>query len=130
MSPFTSDQLDALRAEQKKNKTSVKDNNSSLILVGVGTCGVAAGAEETIRALEDEIKHNALSNVEIRNTGCMGYCANEPTVEVRVSGMPDIIYGNVNADVAKLIIQEHIVKGRLVSGYIFDRPSADIIKQG
>jgi NADP-reducing hydrogenase subunit HndB len=130
MSRLSSDQLDILRTEQKKNRTSVKENLNSIILVGVGTCGVAAGAEDTIRALSEEIRHNNVSNVEIRNTGCMGYCANEPTVEVRVSGMPAVIYGNVNTDVAKLIIQEHIVKGRLVSGYIFDRPSADIIKQG
>jgi NADP-reducing hydrogenase subunit HndB len=127
MSSLSSDQLDILRAEQKKESTSNKNN---LILVGVGTCGVAAGAEDTIRALSEEIKHHNILNVEIRNTGCMGYCANEPTVEVRVSGMPNIIYGNVNADVAKMIIQEHIINGRLVSGYIFDKPSADIIKQG
>ncbi|MCL2271637.1 MAG: (2Fe-2S) ferredoxin domain-containing protein, partial [Treponema sp.] len=63
----------------------------------------------------------------VRQTGCMGLCHSEPTVEIVAPGMPPVIYGNVNADVAKEIIQKHIIGKELIGGYILDRPAADIV---
>ena len=59
----------------------------------------------------------------------MGLCYVEPTVEVKVPGMPDTIYGNVDADTARRIVRKHILGGKLVNEHIFDRPAKDIIKE-
>jgi NADP-reducing hydrogenase subunit HndB len=58
----------------------------------------------------------------------MGLCHSEPTVEVDVPGMPRVIYGNVDAKVARRIVTEHLISKALVSEHIFDKPAVDIIK--
>jgi NADP-reducing hydrogenase subunit HndB len=59
----------------------------------------------------------------------MGLCYVEPTIEVIVPGMPNVIYGKVDKKTAKKIVEEHLMAGRLVTDHIFDRPAADIIKK-
>ena len=59
----------------------------------------------------------------------MGLCFSEPTVEVAVPGMPRVIYGNVDENVARRIVKEHIIEKKLVSDHIFDKPAADIISE-
>ena len=60
----------------------------------------------------------------------MGLCYVEPTVEVIVEGMPSVIYGKVDGEVAGRIVKEHIVHKQMVSDHVFDRPAADIITEG
>jgi len=99
------------------------------VIVGMGTCGIAAGAKQTLDAFISGLEANKLDNsVIVRQTGCMGLCHSEPTVEVIAPGMPNVIYGNVDANVAKEIIQKHIIGKELLSGRILDRPAGDIIK--
>jgi NADP-reducing hydrogenase subunit HndB len=129
MSKLTLDELRKLREQKKteiqKRETEGKDIE---IIVGMGTCGIAAGAKDALDSFLKEIDANKLPNVMVRQTGCMGFCANEPTVEIRMGDMPATIYGNVNAEVAKKIVTDHIMGKRLVSDHVFDRPSMDIIK--
>ncbi|HKL84962.1 MAG TPA: (2Fe-2S) ferredoxin domain-containing protein [Treponemataceae bacterium] len=116
-------------ATQQQIKKRDTDDKIGQIIVGMGTCGIAAGAKETldafIKALDDK---NMGGDVIIRQTGCMGLCQNEPTVEVLVPGMPSIIYGGVNAAVAKDIVEKHLLKKELLNDRILDRPAADILK--
>jgi NADP-reducing hydrogenase subunit HndB len=99
------------------------------VVVGMGTCGIAAGAKQTLDAFITGLEENKLDNsVIVRQTGCMGMCHSEPTVEVIAPGMPTVIYGNVDASVVKEIIQKHIIGKELLSGRILDRPAGDIIK--
>lgn len=129
MGKMTLEELRKLRAEQQgimnRRETEGKEIH---VVIGMGTCGIAAGAKEAMNAFLDEINKNSLQNVQIRQTGCMGLCYVEPTVEIKVPGMPDTIYGNVDADVARTIVQSHIMGKKLVSDHIFDRPSGDILK--
>ena len=74
------------------------------------------------------LSEKGLTNVLIRQTGCMGLCHSEPTVEVVVPGMPTVIYGHVDADTARAIVDKHIVGKELISDKILDKPSIDIIK--
>ena len=76
----------------------------------------------------DTLTEKGLTNVLIRQTGCMGLCHSEPTVEVIAPEMPPIIYGHVDAATAKEIVEKHIVGKELVDSKICDRPSIDIIK--
>jgi NADP-reducing hydrogenase subunit HndB len=94
----------------------------------MGTCGIAAGAKETFTTLIDTLTQKGLTNVLVRQTGCMGLCHSEPTVEVVVPGMPTVIYGHVDAATAKDIVEKHIVGHELIEGKILDKPSVDIVK--
>jgi NADP-reducing hydrogenase subunit HndB len=98
------------------------------VIVGMGTCGIAIGAKATLDAFLKALDENKLvEKVMIRQTGCMGLCHSEPTVEVAVPGMPPVIYGRVDAEVAKEIVAKHIIGKALVDNHIIDRPSVDII---
>ncbi len=91
------------------------------VKVGISTCGVAAGAKDTIKVFEEETKRLGIK-VDIRRCGCIGMCYAEPLVEVSAAGLPKVTYGKVNKSVALEIIQEHLAHGRLVNDYIFDMP--------
>jgi NADP-reducing hydrogenase subunit HndB len=129
MAKLTLEELKKLREKGKREiEKRISDGKESQIIIGMGTCGIAAGAKDALDAFLDELDKKGLNSVVVKQTGCMGFCANEPTVEVRVPGMPDIIYGNVSADIARAIVTAHLVGKRLVSNHIFDKPSIDIIK--
>ena len=94
----------------------------------MGTCGIAAGAKTTLSAFTDELNKRDLGNVVVKQTGCMGSCDVEPTVEVIMPGMPRVIYGNVDAEVARKIVTKHIIHKSLINDHIQDKPSVDIIE--
>jgi len=130
MSKMTLEELRKLR-ETKKQEAAQRDTEGkeTLVIVGMGTCGIAAGAKEVLDAMLDELKKAGNDNVIIRQAGCMGLCHVEPTIEVRTPGIPDTIYGKVDEDVARKIVRQHIVDGHLVNKHVYDKPAADIIKQ-
>lgn len=114
---------------QTELKRRDSDGKSIQIIVGMGTCGIAAGAKNTLDTFIALLQEKGIAeNAIIRQTGCMGMCTNEPTVEVIVPDMPSVIYGNVNSEMAKKIVEEHIIGKKLVDKLILDRPSADIVK--
>ena len=130
MAKLTLDDLRKLR-ESKKNEMERRDvsGKDKAIVIGMGTCGIAAGAKTTFDAFVDALsKNDALTGVVIRQTGCMGLCYAEPTVEVVMPGMPTVIYGKVDAAVAGKIVEEHLLNRRLVGDHVFDKPAADIVK--
>jgi len=124
--------LEALRALREGKKAEIDrrdtDGKDVHIIIGMGTCGIAAGAKQVLEAFINEIAAKKIENVTVKQTGCMGLCYVEPTVEVKVPGMPDTIYGKVDAEVAKKILKDHVLAKKLVSDHIFDRPSTDILK--
>ena len=128
---MTLEELRALR-EQKKKEMSRRDvvGKNIQIIVGGGTCGIAAGSRAAHAAFLDELDQNNLTEVVVKQTGCLGLCHAEPTVEVLMPGMPTVIYGNVDDAVARRIVQKHIIKKELVNEHIFDRPAADIMDRG
>lgn len=117
------------RKKDEKNRRDAEGKNVEVI-IGMGTCGIAAGAKECLGAFLEEFEKGGLKNAAVKQAGCMGLCYVEPTVEVHVPGMPDTIYGNIDADVVKLIVEGHILGKTLVNNHIFDRPAADIFKEG
>ena len=131
MAKLTLEDLRKMRGEKQKAMAMRDSSNKDVqVIVGMGTCGIAAGAKETFTALMDAITEKNLSNVLIRQTVCMGLCHSEPTVEVIVPGMPAVIYGNVDAATAREVVEKHIVGHQLIDDKILDRPSIDIIKNG
>jgi len=129
MAKMSLDELRKLR-DSKKNDPRKRDAEGKeiQIIVGMGTCGIAAGAKQTLDAFISSLdEHKLVDSVLVRQTGCMGLCHSEPTVEVVVPGMPVVIYGRVDADVSKEIIQKHIIGRELLNGHILDRPAIDIL---
>ncbi|AEE15779.1 (2Fe-2S) ferredoxin domain-containing protein [Treponema brennaborense] len=130
MAKMSLDELRKLRG-QMKTELDKRDSEGKTfqIIVGMGTCGIAAGAKPTLEAFIKELDAKGMAgSVIIRQTGCMGMCANEPTVEVIAPDMPAVIYGNVTPEVAKQIVQTHLIDKKLLDKLILDRPSADIVK--
>ena len=129
MAKLTLEDLRRMRGEKQKEMEMRDASNKDVqVIVGMGTCGIAAGAKDTFTALVGAINEKGLTNVLIRQTGCMGLCHSEPTVDVVVPGMPAVIYGNVDAATAKAVVEKHIVGHQLIDDKILDRPSIDIIK--
>ena len=131
MAKLTLDDLRRMRGEKQKAMEMRDNSNKDVqVIVGMGTCGIAAGAKETFTTLIDMLNEKSLTNVLVRQTGCMGLCHSEPTVEVVVPGMPSVIYGNVDAAMARDIVEKHIIGKSLIDAKICERPSVDIVKQG
>lgn len=129
MAKLTLDDLRKLR-ESKQKAMDMRDptNKEAQIIVGMGTCGIAAGAKTTFNAIIEELNERAITNVLVRQTGCMGLCHSEPTVEVIVAGMPAVIYGRVDADLGRQIIVKHIMNKKMLDNHICDKPAMDIIR--
>ena len=124
--------LEELRKLRDNTKTELKrrenEGKEIQVIVGMGTCGIAAGAKGTMDAFLKALNENKLvDSVILRQTGCMGLCYAEPTVEVVVPGMPAVIYGQVDGEVAKKIVSQHLVGRQLLENQILDRPAGDII---
>ena len=125
---LTLDDLRKLREEKKKDMARREGEGKEIrIIIGMGTCGIAAGAKEAFDALVEELDKKGVGNAVVQQTGCMGFCTYEPTVEIRMPDMPTIIYGKVSADVARTIVEKHIVGKSLVSEHVYDKPSVDIV---
>ena len=125
--------LEELRKLRESKKTDLQrreaEGKEIQVIVGMGTCGIAAGAKVTLDAFINALDEKKLvDSVLVRQTGCMGLCHSEPTVEVISPGMPSVIYGNVNAEVAREIVQKHILGHELLDNHILNRPAADIMK--
>jgi (2Fe-2S) ferredoxin len=112
MSKLTPEDLD------KMNQVSC-DKPKDWIKVGMSSCGIAAGAEEVFNFFVEEVKKRNLQ-IEIKKSGCAGMCYAEPLVEVNVEGLPPVIYGMVNKDVATKILEKHVISKMLVNDYIFE----------
>ena len=113
------DELKKIREEAKKNtdmRITGENPDRIVITVGMATCGIAAGARETMNTLINESE--ALKNVSVIATGCFGYCYLEPVVEVRIPNMPPVKYKHVNSALAKEIIKKHIINGELIDNAV------------
>lgn len=87
------------------------------IVVGMATCGIAAGARPVLDAIKEELAKRKLENVIATQTGCIGFCRVEPIVEVYEPGKEKVTYVKMDADKAKKMVDEHIVNGKIVSEY-------------
>jgi NADP-reducing hydrogenase subunit HndB len=87
------------------------------IKVGMATCGIASGAKESMNVLIEEAERQAI-DVVVTQTGCMGFCYAEPTVEVTIPGRDPVVFGHVDKSKAREIIEKYIIQGKLVDGII------------
>ena len=114
--------LEELRAIREKMQGSIgfrsDDNDSTRIVVGMATCGIASGARPVLKTLSDEVQKRGLEHVKVTQTGCIGLCQYEPIVEVYEPGKEKITYVKVHPEKALDIIDQHIVRGNVVDRYM------------
>ncbi|MCL2029941.1 MAG: (2Fe-2S) ferredoxin domain-containing protein [Oscillospiraceae bacterium] len=87
------------------------------VVVGMATCGIAAGARPVLGAFVDEIGKRGLSHVSVTQTGCIGVCRLEPVVEVYVPGEEKVTYVKMTPEMVQRIVAEHLVNQQIVSEY-------------
>jgi NADP-reducing hydrogenase subunit HndB len=107
--------LKRLKEEALEKRKAQATAGRAQITVGMGTCGIAAGARETMKAILEVIEKDNLSDIIVTQTGCIGLCEWEPIVEVVVGNGPKVMYGKVSPEMAKQIMQEHIEGGKVLT---------------
>lgn len=115
------EELAKIRDEARKLTGIREGKEKTKIIVGMGTCGIAAGARETMKAILDEVGKRNLNDVTVTQTGCIGLCEQEPIVEVEAPGEPRITYGKVSADKARQIVYKHLVNGNIIGEWVIGR---------
>jgi NADP-reducing hydrogenase subunit HndB len=84
----------------------------------MGTCGIAAGARDAMKAILNYIETNNVSGVVVTQTGCIGMCEREPIVQVTIGDQPKVTYGKVTPEIAERIMKEHVLAGKTVTEFI------------
>ena len=111
-------ELAAIRAKMKDQVTLRKDDNvDTRIVVGMATCGIAAGARPVMLAFIEELKKRGIENATVAQTGCVGMCRLEPMVEVYVKGQEKVTYVHMDPDKVARVVGEHIVNGKPVDEF-------------
>lgn len=112
------EELKAIREKMKK-QMDIRDQNDDNIrvVVGMATCGIAAGAKPVMAAFLDEVDKRGLNNVTVAQTGCIGVCRLEPIVEVFVPGEEKVTYVKMKPEMVPVIVSEHLVNHRVVGEY-------------
>lgn len=112
------DDLKRIR-EEALEKRKVKTAAGQIeVIVGMGTCGIAAGARDTMKAILETIQKDNLLGIVVKQTGCIGICEKEPIVQVVIGDQPKVTYGKVSPDVARQIMREHVVDGKSVQSHV------------
>ena len=112
------EELAAIRDKMKQTvNTRESAHDSTRIVVGMATCGIAAGARPVLNAFTEEIARREVSGVLVTQTGCIGICQYEPVVEVYSPGEEKVTYVHMTADKVARIVSEHVLGGKPVSEY-------------
>ena len=110
-------ELEAIRKKTLDTINFRKDQSGTRVVVGMATCGIAAGARPVLAAFVDEVTKRNLQNVIVAQTGCIGICRLEPIVEVYKPGEEKVTYVKVTPDMVGKIVTEHIVNNRVVDEF-------------
>ena len=111
-------ELQALR-DKVKSKMGIRedDTGNTRVVVGMATCGIAAGARPVLQAFTEEVAKRNLQNVTIAQTGCIGICQYEPVVEIMEPGKEKVTYVKMTAEKAAQVVANHLVNGNVMTEY-------------
>ncbi len=105
--------------EKMQDKVVLREGSSNIrVVVGMATCGIAAGARPVLNAFVEEVSNQGLSDkVMVTQTGCIGICQYEPVVEVFEAGKEKVTYVKMTAEKAKEVVEKHLKGGRVIEEY-------------
>ena len=112
-------ELQAIK-EKMKGKVALREGSNDIrVVVGMATCGIAAGARPVLNKFVEEVDKAGLAGrVVVSQTGCIGVCQYEPIVEVYEAGKEKVTYAKMTADKVEKIVEEHLKGGKVVSEYV------------
>lgn len=112
--------------DQLREQMRVREATDEIrVVIGMGTCGIAAGARDVMVALLDELQKKGLTNVIVSQTGCIGMCDKEPLVDVKLPGQPVFTYGHMTPDKIRQVVTSHIVNGQPIGEYVIATRDTD-----
>ena len=112
-------ELQAIR-EKTLNRINLRkeeESEATRVVIGMATCGIAAGARPVMLAFMDEIQKRGLQHVTVSQTGCIGMCRLEPMVDVYLPGKEKVTYVHMTPEKVGRVVAEHVVNGRPVTEY-------------
>jgi NADP-reducing hydrogenase subunit HndB len=115
----TLDDLKRVR-DAAQQSLKVRLDTGTTITVGMGTCGIAAGARETMHAILEELAKRQI-DAHVTTVGCIGMCVKEPLVDIEQAGKPRITYCNVKPDMVPRLIEQHLIQGEPVQEWALGR---------
>ena len=113
-------ELEAIRKKtlERINLRKDDENERVRVVVGMATCGIAAGARPVMLSFMEEAQKRGLSHVTVSQTGCIGMCRLEPMVDVYLPGQEKVTYVHMTADKADEVVEQHLIRGQIVSEYV------------
>lgn len=113
-------ELAAIRDAAKSNMNLRNETDAPIrVVVGMATCGIAAGARPVLNKIVEEVNNRDLTDhIAVLQTGCIGICQFEPIVEVIQEGKDKVTYVHMDAEKAKRVVEEHLVNGKVVAEYV------------
>lgn len=112
------EELKRVREEALAKKQMKAAPGQIQVIIAMGTCGIAAGARDTMKSVLNFIEAEKLSGVTVTQTGCMGMCEQEPIVQVIVGDSAKVTYGKVNSEVAGQIMKQHVQHGMPLKDHV------------
>ena len=116
------EELKKLRDEAQKDLM-VRTQTGTRIIIGMGTCGIAAGAREVMHAVLHELELRKIE-AHVETVGCVGMCAQEPLVDIEQAGKARVRYANINPEHVPRLIEEHLIKGKVIQEWAIGRLDA------
>lgn len=113
------EELKRIREEAQKDLR-VRTETGTRIIIGMGTCGIAAGARDVMHAILKELERRDIE-AHVETVGCIGMCAKEPLVDIEQAGKPRVTYANVTPEMVPRLIEEHLVHGRVIQEWALGR---------
>ncbi|MEC9488107.1 MAG: (2Fe-2S) ferredoxin domain-containing protein [Halanaerobium sp.] len=116
------DDLRALRKSLQEQSRLSEIQGKKRVIVSMGTCGIAAGARDVIKAILDEVNKRDLEDIIVTQTGCLGLCEKEPVLQVEIPGQHSVTYGYVDENKARRIVANHLVNGQIIGDWVIENP--------
>ncbi len=113
------EELKKLRDEAQKDLM-VRTQTGTRVIIGMGTCGIAAGAREVMHAVLRELEMRKIE-AHVETVGCVGMCAQEPLVDIEQAGKSRVRYANITPDHVPRLIEEHLIKGHVIQEWAIGR---------
>ena len=108
-------ELQAIKNKMKDKVVLREGSGDVRVVVGMATCGIAAGARPVLNAFVEEVNNEGLAGkVTISQTGCVGLCQYEPIVEIYEAGKEKVTYVKMTAEKAKTVVEKHLKNGEVV----------------
>jgi NADP-reducing hydrogenase subunit HndB len=114
--------------EAARRDLKIRTDTGTKVIIGMGTCGIAAGARQTMHAIMEELQKRGI-DANVTTVGCIGMCSKEPLVDIEQAGRPRVTYCNVHPDMVPRLIEEHLIKGNVVQEWAMGRMPGEGIGQ-